>query len=59
MCTCDAKMQNLKSTEDATYKSIAEDLATELQINQEKNSREVNQLKRILEKKLLIFKKGK
>ena len=50
MCTCDAKMQNLNSTEDATYKRIAEDLATELQINQEKNSREVNQLKRKLEK---------
>lgn len=50
MCTSDAKMQNLKSTDDATYKRIAEDLASELQINQEKNSRTVNRLKRKLEK---------
>lgn len=59
MFASDSKIQNLKSTEDATYKRIAEDLANELQINQVKKSIEVNQLKRNLEKKLLIFKKGK
>ncbi|XP_052090808.1 structural maintenance of chromosomes protein 3 homolog [Mytilus californianus] len=50
MCASDSKLQNLKSTEDATYKRIAEDLANELQISQEKKSSEVNQLKRKLEK---------
>lgn len=59
MFVSDSKIQNLKSIEDATYKRIAEDLANELQINQVKKSIEVNQLKRKLEKKLLIFKKGK
>ncbi|CAC5398110.1 unnamed protein product [Mytilus coruscus] len=41
MCASDSKIQNLKSTEDATYKRIAEDLANELKINQEKKSSEL------------------
>ena len=44
--TNDPKIKNFKTTEDLTYKKVAEDLATELQVHKKKNSRELNHCKK-------------